>query len=337
MAFNTDAGLCLFYGEEAYKKRLYKEKLRRAIAGSGSINYAYFEGQGINLSAVYDSVVTLPFFAERRLVIVENSGLFKAKKGADTAASSGRSGGMLEKIINDLPATTCLAFFENEINKTLRAYKLISKKGVVTECSKDGQDTVVRWLARGFDGAGKKVKQSTLELLVERTGTGYDRLRQEFEKILGYAGSAEIITDEMVLAVTGEDTESRIFDMLGAMSTGNTKEVLDRYYELLANKEHPLFILTMVRRQFRNMLQIAELIASGLSDDDIAGRLNLRRFIVKRTRGYLRHISRKRIEEILAEIADTDEKIKTGYADERIGVELLLIRCASQRPGAENE
>ena len=328
MAFNTDGNLYLFYGEEAYKKRLYKEQLRRAVAGSGSINYAYFEGQNINLSAVYDSVVTLPFFAERRLVIVENSGLFKAKKGSDAESAKGRQGGMLEKILNDLPATTCLAFFEAEITKTLRVYKLINKNGTVTECAKDGEDAVVRWLSKGFSQAGKKVSRSSLELLVERTGTSYDRLRQEFEKILGYAGEKEVITDEMVLAVTGEDIESKIFDMLGAMSSGNPKVVLERYYELIANKEHPLYILAMIRREFRSMLQIAELCALGLSDDDIAGRLGKRRFVVTRTRGYLRHFSRERIEEILEEIADTDEKIKTGYADEQIGVEMLLIGCA---------
>ena len=330
MAFNTNGNLYLFYGREAYKKRLYKEQLKSAIADSGSINYAYFEGQNVNLSAVYDSAVTLPFFAERRLVIVENSGLLKAGKGTDTEGSNGRQNAMLEKIISELPDTTCLAFFESEITKTLKACKLINKKGTVMECAKDSEDTVIKWLSKGFAQAGKKVKRSSLELLVERAGTSYDRLRQEFEKILGYAGENEIITDEMMLAVTGEDIESKIFDMLGAMSNGNSKAVLERYYELIANKEHPLYILAMVRREFRSMLQIAELCAAGLSDDDIAGRLGKRRFVVTRTRGYLRHFSREEIEETLEKIADTDAKIKTGFADEQIGVEMLLIGCTGQ-------
>ncbi len=73
------ANVYLFYGEENYKKRLYRDSLRKLITAGNDMNYSYFEGNSINFTDVYDSVVTLPFFAEKRLVVVENSGKFKGK------------------------------------------------------------------------------------------------------------------------------------------------------------------------------------------------------------------------------------------------------------------
>ena len=327
--------VCLFYGEEAYKRRNYKEQLKKQVAGPGSINYSFFEGKGIDFSAVYDSVVTLPFFAEKRLVIVENSGKFKASKKS-SAQEEGEGEGdasfadhMIEKILKDLPETTCLAFFEEEVNRSKKIYKLIASKGKVIECAPDGRDKVLRWLAKGFAADNKKIRQSTAELLIDRVGTNYDRLRREYEKIIAYAGDEEVITDEHVLAVTSEDIESRIFDMLDAMCVKNKAKVLESYYGLTVNKEHPLYLLAMIRIQFRTMLQVAELDMEGSSKYQIASRLKKRDFIVEKSLRNLRYFSRDRLIEILDKISETDMKIKTGDIDEQIGVELMLLEFSS--------
>ena len=58
----------LLYGEEAYLKKQYKDKLHYAIVPpDDTMNYAYYEGKGINAKEVIDLAETLPFFAERRL------------------------------------------------------------------------------------------------------------------------------------------------------------------------------------------------------------------------------------------------------------------------------
>ena len=86
----------LLYGEENYLKRQYKERITKALLGEDdTMNYAYYEGKGINLKEVIDLAETLPFFAERRLIVFENTGLFKSA-GADLA-----------DYIKDLPETTC--------------------------------------------------------------------------------------------------------------------------------------------------------------------------------------------------------------------------------------
>ena len=70
----------LLYGEEAYLKKQYKDKLRNAmVSPDDNMNYAYYEGKGININEVIDLAETLPFFADIRVLMIENSGFFKNK------------------------------------------------------------------------------------------------------------------------------------------------------------------------------------------------------------------------------------------------------------------
>ncbi len=336
---NSIANVYLFYGEEAFKRRNYKSMLKRCIADESSMNYAYFEGRDIDFNAVYDSVVTMPFFADRRLVIVENSGKFKAaKKAAAEEAEEGegkaapvpekeeKADALIEKILADLPSTTCLAFFEEEANKTKKIFKTIASKGVACQCAPDDKNTLVMWLAKGFNASKKKIRKSTIELIIDRAGTDYDRLRTEFEKVIAYAGDRDEITDDDVYAVTSEDIEARIFDMLDAMCARNKALVLEKYYSLTVNNAHPLYLLAMIRIQFRTLLHVAELDAEGMNKYDIAKRLKKKDFIVERSLRNIRHFSAEKLEMILEQIADTDMKSKRGLVDPQVGVEMMLTQ-----------
>ena len=68
----------LLYGEEAYLRKQYRNRLKQAMTAEGdTMNYSYFEGKDISVPAVIDLAETLPFFADRRVIVMENSGLFK--------------------------------------------------------------------------------------------------------------------------------------------------------------------------------------------------------------------------------------------------------------------
>ena len=92
----------LLCGEEGYLKKQYKTPVKEAI----------------------DLAETLPFFAERRLIVFENTGFFKTAAGADLA-----------DYIKDMPETTCFIFVEEEIDKRNRLYKAVKAKGYIAELS----------------------------------------------------------------------------------------------------------------------------------------------------------------------------------------------------------
>ena len=70
--------LYLLYGDEEYLKRYYRENLKYCILeDSDDMNFSKFENKGIDLNEVQSIADTLPFFSEHRLIIIQDSGLFK--------------------------------------------------------------------------------------------------------------------------------------------------------------------------------------------------------------------------------------------------------------------
>ena len=87
----------LLFGEEAFLKKSYKNRLREAITQGDTMNYNYYEGKGINVNEIISLSDTMPFFADRRLILMEDSGWFKGGPGADEMCA----------YIENIPDTTC--------------------------------------------------------------------------------------------------------------------------------------------------------------------------------------------------------------------------------------
>ena len=57
----------LLYGEEAYLKKQYRDRITKAIFPDGdTVNYAYYEGKGINPGELIDLAETIPDSSKMR-------------------------------------------------------------------------------------------------------------------------------------------------------------------------------------------------------------------------------------------------------------------------------
>src|SRR5574344_2105803 len=104
--------LYLLHGEEAYLKHQYRDKLKEALMdGADTMNYHYFEGKEVVIPSLIDLSETIPFFADRRVIVIENSGLFK------------QGGEQLAEYLGQPSPTVFFIFVENEIDKRSRLFK----------------------------------------------------------------------------------------------------------------------------------------------------------------------------------------------------------------------
>ena len=60
----------LLYGQEAYLRKQYKDKLKEAMIGDDTMNFSYYEGKDFTVGEVIDQAETMPFFADRRLILI---------------------------------------------------------------------------------------------------------------------------------------------------------------------------------------------------------------------------------------------------------------------------
>ena len=198
----------LLYGEEAYLKKQYRDRLTKAVLPEGdTVNYAHYEGKGINVPEIIDLAETMPFFAEKRLIVMEDSGLFK---NADAKFAD---------YIKSMPETVCFVFVESEVDKRSKMYKAVKDIGRVVELGRQDEKTLLLWLAGNIKREGRQIKQSTAEYMLSRTGTDMENLEREMEKLFSYTLGRNEITVADIDAICTTQITNKIFDMIEAVAT----------------------------------------------------------------------------------------------------------------------
>ena len=308
----------LLYGEEAYLKKQYKDKLTKAMLPEGdTVNYAYYEGKGTNPAELIDLAETMPFFADRRLIVVENSGFFKNATPE------------LADYIKNMPETACFLFVESEVDKRGKMYKSVKDKGRAVEMGRQDEKTLLYWLAGMVKKEGKQIKESTARYLVAKTGTDMENLEKEMEKLFSYTlGQTEITVQDVDEICTTQIT-NKIFDMVEAVATKQQKRALHYYYDLLALKEPPMRILYLLSRQFKLLMEVKDLSGRGYEKSQIAKTAGLHPFVAGKYIKQCHSFSKEELRSIMEEAANTEEMVKTGRLNDRMSVELFIVKYSS--------
>ena len=308
----------LLYGDEDYLKLQYKNKLLRALVTEGdTMNFSRFEGKEAQVPALIDLAETMPFFAEHRVILVEDSGFFK------------NAAPQLAEYLPDMPETTCMIFIEKEVDKRSKTYKSLKDIGRMVEFKTPDEKMLTRWVLTVLQKNGKKLTQPTMQLFLEKAGNSMGNIDRELEKLICYVGDREIIQMDDVEEICTGQTENRIFDMIHMMAEKRQKEALELYYDLLALKEPPMRILFLLVRQFNILLQVKTMVAAGMGQNQIADRAGLRSFTIRRYRSEAGHFSVQKLKEALRDCARAEEDVKTGRLDDRLSVELILVKYSA--------
>lgn len=309
----------LLYGEEAYLKKQYKDKLRNAmISPDDNMNYAYFEGKGINVNEVIDLGDTLPFFAERRLIVMEDTGFFKS-------ASS-----ELADYIKVMPDTTSIVFVETEVDKRGKLYKAVQSKGRAVELGRQDENTLLRWVASNVKQEQKMISENTARFFLAKVGTDMENIQKELEKLFCYCMDKDSITADDVEAICTTQITNQIFDMVNAVAEKQQRKALQYYYDLLALKEPAMRILFLLTRQFKLLLEVKTMDKQGYGRKEIAEKTGINPFVVGKYQTQAKAFSSKELRRIMEDSVDTEEAIKTGRLTDTLGVELFIVRYSSK-------
>ena len=311
--------LYLIYGEEDYLKLQYKNKLIAALVNDGdNMNFSKYQDNGINTAQIIDQAETMPFFAEHRVILIENSG-FGKKMPED-----------LGNYLSAIPEFTVFIFVEPTADKRGKLYKAAKAAGRDIEINMPNEAVLAKWVGAQLNEAGKQMKKDAWSQFLNMTHESMDNMSRELEKLITYVGDRNQITIDDVNAICIAKVETKIFDMLNAISAKDMVKTMDLYQDMLSAKEPPMRILTMIVRQFRQMKVVKELSGFGNNASTIAGKVGMPDFAVRRTMQLAGNFSDKEITNLLNDAADFEEKFKTGRLDENLAVELIIMKYAGK-------
>lgn len=303
----------LLYGQEDYLRLLYRDKLREAILPpEDTMNYSYFEGKDIDLGEVESIADTVPFFSEQRLILIENSGLFK--KQNDFA-----------DYLKTMPDTTKIIFVEAEVDKRNKLFKAVKKLGTVAELNGLPEKDLKVWAAAYLKKNGKNITEQNLLYFFQKVGVDMKSLENEMDKLIAYSMDESIITREMLDEVCVEQTEGKIFQMIDAIGMKDQDQALRLYYDLLEVREKPMSILVLIIRHFTILNQLKDLSRLGLAAGEVASKVGIPPFTVRKYQSQVKNFKGKEIIRNLERCAQVEQEIKTGLLLDQIGVELLIV------------
>lgn len=309
----------LLCGEEEYLKKQYRDKLREAMVGDDTMNYAYYEGKKLDTKEIVNTADTLPFFADRRLLIIENSGFFKSTSED------------VVNLVKNMPEYLHIIFVDGEIDKRNKLYKAVKDKGYISEMKFQDVGILSRWVNGLLKAENKFMDRRVMELFLTKTGVQMDNIKAELEKVICYTMGKEEITEEDIEKICTTQTTNKIFDMITAIATRQQKKALDLYYDLLLLKEPPMRIMYLITRQFNMMLQVKEMVNERHDNATISKTLGIAPFLVGKYIAQAKGFTYQAIRNALLDFAETEEAVKTGRLDDKTAVELMIIKYSNKQ------
>lgn len=305
----------LLYGEETYLIRQYRDKLVKAFFPEvDTMNMSTFEGQDVNPKEIIDLAETLPFFADHRLIVIENSGM--CKHGGDE----------LGEYLEDAPESTHFIFVEEEVDKRSKLYKALNKIGSAVEFQTQTEETLSKWVLARLKKEGKGITQQAYQTFIEKTGSDMENIDKELEKLLCYTLDRDTIHVEDVEAITTEQTQNKVFDMVDAIASHQQKKALDLYYDLLSLHEAPMRIMYLITRQFNMMLSVKSMTNKGCGNKEIASTIGSPEWAIRKYQSQCRAYTLEQLKQAVREGTEFEEAVKTGRMNDQMAVELFIVQ-----------
>ena len=307
--------LYLIYGEEDYLRKQYCDRLRDALVSKDdSMNYSCFNGTDIDIAKIIDLSETMPFFKDRRVIVIENSGLMK--KGGEALAD----------YLKSKPETTTFIFDEQEADKRTGLYKIVNSKGVADEMPRLDPGSLAKWLMKNIKEEKKNMTRSDLDYFISLTGNNMNVISNEFEKLMCYTDGRDVVTRKDMDDVCVRQIEDKIFLMVEDMAAHRTREALSLFTDLLERDEPVFRILSLIVTEYKKLLEAKMLVMNGAGFTEIKQKIP---YYSNKYIGQARKMDISEIKDALAKCCDTDEAIKTGNMTDRTAIAVLVTELGS--------
>jgi len=327
-ARKTVAAVVVIFGDDEYGKAA---ALRQALAAllppsiDRSLAFCDYDGTrgedqgGPTLAAVLDDLNTLPFLAERRVVLVRD---------ADRFITANRE--RLERYLSAPSPTGTLVLTCRSFPKNTRLFQAAGAiGGQLIECRKLVGRQLTEFVLAQAERQGKRLDSAAAARLIELVGPEPGVLAAEVEKLSLYAVDRPALTLHDVSELVEQSREEKIFAAMDAAAVGRLPLALQLWEQVLASDPSAVYkVVGGMAYMVRRWLTAQQMRAKGLPLSAIASKVMMWGREAE-LEALLRRLPTPRLRRLLAAIAELDAQAKLGRRSIETGVEALLIELAS--------
>ncbi len=303
--------IIFLYGENTYQSR---QKLDEVIARykethKSGLNLKFFDGKELSFQDIKDELQILPMFKEKKLFILDDAFANQAFKD-DFAAD-------IERFVR---SDSVILFYESKGSFQKDSFfNLLKKHAKSQEFEALSGQKLRSWLKGEFEKTGVKIDPLALESMISFVGNDLWQLANEARKLAAFKKGREIGSKDVALMVKPK-IETDIFKTIDAIALKNKKQALVLLHKHLENGDSPLYLLSMINYQFRNILGVKDLIERGKA----LSRSGLNPFVARKSYEQSRKFTMEELKKIYQRIFQVDYRIKTGRIEPQAALDLLI-------------
>ncbi|MGD0576808.1 MAG: DNA polymerase III subunit delta [Candidatus Staskawiczbacteria bacterium] len=303
------------YGEDSYRS---KRKLEEIIEGykkvhKSGLNLIYINAKEKDFADFYSNFKIASMFVEKKLIVLKN--VFENAKFQEEFLEDIKSLENLKDIV--VVYEDCTADQRTKFFKALQKYAKCQEFEYLTPLN------LKKWINVEFEKNKVKINPDALDLLAEFVRTDLWQMANEINKLSNYK-RGNVIKKEDVELLVKPNIQNDIFKTIEALAGKNKKQALNLLHKHLDEGEVPLYLISMITYQFRNLLIIKELIEKRVPYQAIAKKSGLHPFVVQKTFYACNQFSLAELKKIYRKIFQADSDIKTGKIEAETALDLLV-------------
>lgn len=277
---------------------------------NAEMNIERFSPAEIDFAKLEQISSTIPFLAPRRVVILEQP---VKLLGSDSDKEQ------FFELLNSIPTSTALVLIETVDFKSTRG-RLPAKAAelerflenhphaYIRRCEIPRGPRFVSWIQGHAEELGGSIDGQAAHLLAEFVAEDIHLAHQEIEKLLAYVNFERPITESDVEELTPFYGQSNVFAMVDAVGRRDGQQALKSLRQLLTD-EYPLYVFSMIVRQFRLLLMAKEALNKNKDPQSV---LNVSPFVTKKIVAQANNFNLGDLERIYHHLLDVDVGSKTG-------------------------
>jgi len=331
--------LYILIGEDDFSQTRSLAEIKKSLGDQSLLeaNTSVLDGQQVTVNQLKAIVETVPFLAEKRLVIIygllgrfEPSARPPRRKKAAPLAEKEPEYKPFAECLSKIPESTVLVLVDGKIKNSNPLLKQLSAKAKVTSFPLLRNDGLRQWVKRGVAEQGATISPEAVDLLAKLVGGNLWVMSNEISKLALFALGRRIEVED-IKALVSSAQETSVFAMVDAIldfKAGVAEQLLE---ELLERGASPAYLLVMLARQARLIVQARELRRQRRSDVEIQDRLRLpSEFVLRKTLEQAQGYPLPRLRELYNKLLEADLSIKTGKYDGELALNLLIVELCEQ-------
>ena len=259
------------------------------------------------------SCETLPMLTDRKVIQLDNFELIKKAVKKNDSSSASRLFEAVENIINNPPDSlwfifTSPAMREQDFSKPL--FRGIKQSGRIQKFVAYDNSSPFNWVIQRAEKKGLPLSADVARLMINIVGNDLTDLDHELEKLSLYLSGAPI-TEELIKEHIRGHKHFSVFRMTEALSRKEllpALEILDQQLQTAPREHVRLFALIIM--QFRRLLIIHSMLSQFKKETEILAKISLPPFLGKQVLAQARNFSNLEMQNIYAELAHLDLRVK---------------------------